>query len=115
MNKRVLINYYAKLLQKGYDESKIPEDMLEDVKATYKELPPRPFDPEIETPAEDALEKISEDHKKEEPSEVVEEPVETTTDDIEEDVSDTEEVETEVETEEVVQETTEVIEEEVNE
>lgn len=60
MNKRVLINYYAKLLQKGYDESKIPEDLLEDVKKTYKELPPREFDPVTETPAADALESSKE-------------------------------------------------------
>lgn len=51
MANKALVNYYAKLLQRGYDKNKIPEDVLHAVEEKLKELPPREIDPEIETPA----------------------------------------------------------------
>lgn len=47
-----LINYYARLLQKGYDKANIPEELLERVEEKYKELPPLVPDPETTTPEE---------------------------------------------------------------
>lgn len=48
-----LINYYAKLMQRGrYTEKDIPEGLLPIVKQRLSELPPLPPDPETETPAE---------------------------------------------------------------
>lgn len=47
-----LINYYARLLQKGYDRNMIPEELLERVEEKFKQLPPLEPDPETETPEE---------------------------------------------------------------
>lgn len=47
-----LINYYARLLQKGYDKANIPEELLERVEEKCKQLPPLEPDPETETPEE---------------------------------------------------------------
>lgn len=47
-----LINYYARLLQKGYDKVNIPEELIDRVEEAYKQLPPLEPDPETETPEE---------------------------------------------------------------
>lgn len=52
MSKIALINYYARLLQKGYDKENIPEELLEKVEEVYENLPPIKPDPEISTPEE---------------------------------------------------------------
>lgn len=49
-----LINYYAKLIQRGvYSiEKDIPEGLIPMVEQRLSELPPLPPDPETQTPAE---------------------------------------------------------------
>lgn len=49
-HKVALVNYYARLLRKGYDKKNIPEDLLSEVEEAYDNLPPLEHDPETETP-----------------------------------------------------------------
>lgn len=48
----VLIKYYARLLQKGYDRNDIPKELLPEVDEELAKLPPRNEDPETQTPEE---------------------------------------------------------------
>jgi hypothetical protein len=51
-NRKALINYYAKLLQKGAKkEGEIPVDIRAAVMKKFATLPPLPFDPVTQTPA----------------------------------------------------------------
>lgn len=50
MTNKAIINYYARLLQKGYGKENIPMEDLPAVEARLAELEPREPDPETETP-----------------------------------------------------------------
>lgn len=47
-----LIKYYARLLQKGYDDTNIPPELMPEVQEELKKLDPIKVDPETQTPAE---------------------------------------------------------------
>ena len=52
-NEKAKINYYAKLVQRGYyKEENVPEELREAVLNKVEELPPLEHDPETEIPEE---------------------------------------------------------------